>query len=385
MTTPSHGLPEVNLSLGEVVNPDFLNYIEKGRKGGNTGVPGSLKLTNRLHGVQRGRYYLIGAHPNVGKTQFTDFVFVFSLWLNCKKENKPIRIFYCSLELSAMEKKVKWCCMYLNWKYDINWSSDFVMGRIPGSSPTDEEMALITEAYTFVELMLKDVFILDNTTTPEVLYNYLVEEYYAKLGTVLRTEISAEERNKGIRGSVIGYIPKVEVPMTLLVIDHLALLDGKYTKDTMDDISKKAVILRNTFNTTIVFVQQFNQDLIKSRREALVRNGQKGAANIIAPQQLDFGDSTYTFRDADYVIGLVKPHKFEIEMFEGFPTTFPQLGGLGDSFMASYLIKNRYGPVNLMFSLFMNGVAGMFYDLPDELEPDLSNWIQLALKLTRNG
>ena len=385
MTQLSHGLPEVNLTLEGIRDPKFLQQIEKGRKGLNTGIPGTLKLTNKLHGIQRGRYYLIGAHPNVGKTQFTDYTFVFSLWLHAKKENKPIKIFYCSLELSTLEKQVKWCCTYLNWKYGLDWSSDFVMGRIPEKKPSDEEMEKIQEAYTFVELLLKDVHILDSTVSPSILTNYLIDEYYSKFGIVKRTELSSDERAKGEKGGVIAFIPQQEVPMTLLVIDHLALLDGKNSKETIDDMSKKAVVLRNMFSTTIVFVQQFNQDLIKSRREALVRHGNKGAANVIAPQQMDFGDSTYTYRDADYVIGLVKPCKFELESFDGFPCTPPQLGGLGDSLIVSYLIKNRYGPVNLMFPLFMNGVAGMFYDLPDDLDPDLGPWIGQALKLTKNG
>ena len=175
MTPISHGLPEVNLQLGEVKDLNFLNNIEKGRQGFNSGISGSLKLTKKLHGIQKGRYYLIGAHPNVGKTQFTDYMFVFSLWLNCKQQNKPVRIFYCSLELSAIEKKVKWCCMYLNWKYGINWSTDFVMGRIPDTKPTDEQMVLIREAYTFVELMLKEVYILDNTVGPDTLFNCLIK------------------------------------------------------------------------------------------------------------------------------------------------------------------------------------------------------------------
>lgn len=385
MAQLSHGLPEVNLPLSDILDPNFILQIEKGRKGYNTGIPGSLKLNYKLHGIQKGRYYLIGAHPNVGKTQFTDYMFVFSLWLNARNEGKSVKIFYCSLELSSIEKKVKWCCTYLKWKYDIDWSSDFVMGRIPDKKPTDEQMELIQEAYTFLELMLKDVYILDSTITPTLLYNYLIKEYYSQLGKVVRTELSDEEKNKGLKGSIIGYEPNGDLPLTLLVIDHLALLEGKYPKETIDEMSRYAVILRNIFNTTIVFVQQFNQDLIKSRREALTRHGAKGASNIIAPQQLDFGDSTYTYRDADYVIGLVKPCKFELEVFDGFPCTPPQVGGLGDSLIVSYLIKNRYGPVNLMFPLFMNGVSGFFYDLPDDMEPDLEPWINQAQKLIKNG
>jgi hypothetical protein len=308
---------------------------------------------------------------------------VFALWLNAKAAGKTVRIFYCSLEISATEKKAKWCSMYLDWKYGIQWSSGFILGRIPGRILTDEELVYVREAYTFIELMLKDVFILDYSVSPKLIVDYLIENYYSKLGTIVRHPVSAEDKNKGLKGAIKTFHPNVDIPLTLLVVDHLALLSGGKMKEMMDEMSIQAVMLRNVFGMSVAFIQQFNQELIKARRDAIVRHGPKDNPDILAPQQMDFGDSTYTFRDADVVLGLVKPARFDVQAFDGFNCSPTHLGGLGDCLLATYKIKDRYGPIDKVSSIFMNGMTGMFYDLPDDLEPDLTSYIELAQKLTK--
>ena len=298
MSTIHHGIPEVELKLAPIKNYAFMEEVERGRSGANAGLPSALKLSTKLHGIQKGRYYLLGAHPNIGKTQFTDFFFVLSAWLNAKKEGKKIKIFYCSFELSALVKKAKWCTFYLHWKYQLDWSSDFVLGRIPDNVPTDEQVKLITEAYTFVEALMLDMVILDIPVTPDALTNYLVDNYYSLLGTVVREAPTEEQKKKKFKGKITGYKANVDVPLTLLIIDHMALLAGKNIKESMDQMSTNCVFLRNIFELSPVIVQQFNQDLNKTRRDSLARHGEKNApVNILAPQQLDFGDSTYTYRD----------------------------------------------------------------------------------------
>lgn len=383
-----HELPEDNLVLPEkVLNTDFLEAVEKGMKGQNVGLESSLKAINALNGLQEARYYLIGAHPNVGKTQFVDFAFVFHAWLTAKRLGKKIKIFYCSLELSAMEKKAKWCCTFLNWKHNLNWTPNFIMGRIPDKLPSESDYALIAEAYNYVDYMLQDVLMINQATDPESIYKYLVEHYYPNYGQVKRKPVTDKQRQKGIKGDVIGFDQALEMPLTLLVIDHLALLQGPDKKKTMDKMSEYGVFLRNTFKLSPVFVQQFNQELTRTRRDSLTRHG-KGAHLQLEPKQIDFGDSTFTFRDADYVYGLIKPYSFDLDTYMDIPCEVPMqdsqgraYGGLGDCLMAVYLVKNRYGRKDLAFPLFMNGIAGTFHELPFDVGEE---WIELALKLT-NG
>jgi hypothetical protein len=86
---------------------------------------------------------------------------------------------------------------------------------------------------------------------------------------------------------------------------------------------------------------------------------------------MDFGDSYYNFRDADLVMGLVKPVQYDLKTYHGW-----NLEELGQYFIALHLMKNRYGPADRMLPLFMNPVAGMFYDLPLQfMDPAIERFV----------
>ncbi len=390
----AHDIPGVNLEIvadskpwtdWEKQAPDsFERQVQSGLKGLNQGYSGGIgRLDKLIKKVQKGRYYLVGADSGTFKTTLVDFYFVLCVWLDAKRLGKSIKIFYMSLEIGLNEKKAKWCAFYIGWKYGINISSDCILGR-DLRLPTPEELVLIQEAYAFVNLVLKDVEIV-TSTHPTAVFASLTENHYAKYGTVYRRPQTAEDTKKGRKGIITGYSPNAATPLpdTYLVIDHLALLDhesGLDTKGTMDRMSKQIVTLRNVFGLTAIAIQQFNTELMASRREAIIRHGVKGASNIITPQRLDFGDSRYTWRDAEVVIGLVKPMQFELPMYEDFNCEPTELGGFGEYFVVGFVMKNRYGAADKKFPLFVNPVSGIFYDLPlgfGEEEP----WYAYAKKL----
>jgi hypothetical protein len=82
------------------------------------------------------------------------------------------------------------------------------------------------------------------------------------------------------------------------------------------------------------------------------------------PQRIDFGDSKATYRDADVVIGYVKPAIFDYSEFMGYPVIADDGDCLGQSLVIQCLMKNRYGPSGRMCPLFLDGLSGHAYDLP---------------------
>ncbi len=388
----SHTIPEASLEV-EVQNknwiedgkPDsFEQEVLNGIKGLNKGFSGGLKRLDKLiHGIQKGRYYLVGADSGVGKTTLVDFYFVLCAWLDAKKTGKKIKMFYVSLEIGAFDKKARWCSFYLGWKYGLNFSASFILGRVPGKTPNAEQLKLIQEAYAFVELVLQDVVLISASTHPTAIFTSIVEDHYAKHGIVYRKPQTQEDAKKGRKGIITGYTPNDTLPDTYLIVDHLALLDtesGLDMKGTMDRMSKQAVTLRNIFKLTCIFIQQFNTELMASRREAIARRGVKDAGNIITPQRLDFGDSKYTFRDCNVAIGLVKPAQFDLAEYDDFNCQPTEAGGFGEYFIEGFLMKNRDGASDKRFPLFVNPVSGIFYDLPYEYGAD-EQWYAYAKKL----
>ena len=387
-----HNIPGLNLELVADITPwtewekqpidSFERTVQSGLRGFNKGSSGGLKSLDRLlKGIQKSRYYLIGADSGCFKTTFVDFYFVLCAWLDARKHNKAVKIFYISLEIGLIEKKAKWCAFYIGWKHNVNMSSDYILGR-DVKLPTGEDLKLIQEAYAFVNLLMKDVIIVSSGTHPTAIFSSLVD-FYEKHGTVYRKPQSDEDRKKNKKGIVTGFDPKPNLPDTYLVIDHLKLLDhesGLDTKGTMDRMSRHCVTLRNIFGLTPILIQQFNTDLMASRREAISRRGPKDSGNVITPQKLDFGESRSTYQDAEVVIGLVKPMKFELPEYFGFNCQPTQDGGFGEYFLVLFVMKNRYGAADRKIPLFVNPVSGIFYDLPLGFDQE-QEWYDYAKKL----
>jgi len=305
-------------------------------------------------------------------------MFVINAWLDAKAKGRKIKIYYCSFEVSEQDKNAKWCAWYIFWKYGFSIPTNYILGRIEGNHLKEDEIPLITEAWNFVKEMKQDIKIIEEAVNPTAIFEGIVS-YYTKFGAVERRQ-SEDDKKKGRPGKVIGYKPTEEVDV-ILFIDHLKLVNselGLDMKRTMDKMSRYCVILKNLFGTTAVVLQQFNTDLLSSRRDAV--NQKKPNATVeIEPNRKDLGDSSSSFQDACVVLGLVMPRAYNIDNFRGYNCAHSALG----SFMvAMYIMKNKYGEAGLMCPLFMNPVAGQIYDLP---APDnmfeMEQWIDKATKL----
>jgi len=255
--------------------------------------------------------------------------------------------------------------------YKADLSSDYILGRIPGQPLSDVHLRMVLRGYAMVEEMLQDIDIIDHMLHPTGMLNKLIEDHYEKIGTVIR-DVPKEGKKKGM---IRSFKPNDPRAFTLVVVDHLALINVEAgainTKAIMDRWSMYSVQLRNIFQATIVQIQQFSTSMMSAYRE------QKRTEVAIAPQRLDFGDSSYTYRDGDVVIGLVKPIQYNLKTFHGYT-----VDDLQSHLLAAYLMKNRYGPADKMFPLFMNPIAGMFWDLPEHpLDPALQFFIDEAKRL----
>jgi hypothetical protein len=342
---------------------DFIYQVMKGMTGANTGLGNGLVNVNKyIYGTHQARYYLIGADSSVGKTTVADFMYVLKAWESARRKGRKIKIFYCSFEVSKMDKMARWCSYYIFMKWGIRLPSDYILGRIEGKMVTKEHMGMIVQAYQLVSEMMQDIYFLDNVVHPTAIFESLIDNHFEKVGTVKRTPVTDDEKKQGKKGYVKGFIPHDPNLITILMIDHLALTGSEQkldTKGVMDRMSKYCIVLRNIFHCTCCIIQQFSTDLMSFHR-----TNKKNPLSI-APQRLDFGDSKATFRDADVVFGLVDPGSYDFDKFMDYQVLGDE--GLGRCFRAMYLMKNRYGPSSRLLPLFLDGVSGIVYDLP--LEP----------------
>lgn len=349
---------------------DFIYQVERGMTGANTGLSNGLTNINRyIYGTHQARYYLLGADSGVGKTTIGDFMYVLKAWESARKLGRRIKIFYCSFEIGKLDKTARWVSYYVYAKFGARLPSDYILGRITGKLLTPEHKRMVVIGYQAVTEMMQDIIFIEDVVHPTKIFEDLIEAHFEHEGTVHRAELTPEQKIKHRKGYVKGYTAKDPDLITILLIDHLALTgteQGLDTKHIMDRMSKYAVVLRNMFHCTTVFIQQFSTDIMSWHRS------NKKSVDSIAPQRIDFGDSKATFRDADVILGFTKPVAQDYEEFKGYSliadNTGVREGALGHCFIANYIMKNRYGPSGRLIPLFLDGITGHVYDLP--LEPN---------------
>jgi hypothetical protein len=345
----------------------------EGRKGRNLGIAISLSNLNRvLFGIHQRRYYLIGADSGVGKTSLANYVFVLEAYVQAKLAGKRIKIFYYSFEIAEEDLVIKWAVEIIKIKYDIDLHMDYLQSRIPGMVLTDEHNDMLDDALDFIAEMMQCMTIVDTPKNPTAIFHQLIE-YAEATGIVERTD-HIDKKLKDDKGKpkvttyITGFTPHDPEELVEVIIDHVALANpeqGKSTKETIDLLSKYMVFVRNRFGYSPILIQQFNAEL-----QSVERRKFKAAA--LAPQRMDFGDSKYTYRDADIVIGMINPSFFDISEFYGYAILPGGKEGsmyyLGEFFVMAFIMKNRYGMANIPVPLLMNGMCGTFYDLPNPTE-----------------
>lgn len=316
----------------------LLEQVKRGQQGLNKALPIGIKdPKDALIGILPSHYYLIGADAGVGKTTFTDYNFVLTPYFN-QPDDIDIQWFYYSLELGASMKKASWL-NYVIWREEKKLIPiDDLLG-FKGTILTEEQMFLIEKYTPVVEKLAADVRLHDDSINPTGIYHELLD-FAEKNGNFTYEDYEIRGVKHKRRTS---YIPDNPRQRVIVVIDHLALLSSeqnKSRKELMDLMSEYAIKLRNLCGFTFVIVQQFS-----TAQEAQSRSQNKNQMRI-TPGRSDFGDSTYTYRDAEVVIGGVCPAKFEFENYRGY-----DIKQFGESLTFWFVIKNRWIGKNTVYPL----------------------------------
>ena len=288
------------IDISKLPPQHLMNRIDRGMQGLNVGISTACPHIDKYtYGTHMGRYYLIGADSGVGKTTTADFLYVINAWIKAKYANRKLQIIYYSWEISKEQKMLRWLSYFVYALYGESIPSDYIDGKISGLMLTDKHLRMVRYAMVYVEEIMKDIIFVEDPIHPTKMFHDFVD-YYEAIGKVIREKSQDPKK----RGRIIGWQPNDPMAITLAVCDHKALVQpeqGFDMKQTMDLWSKYIVILRNLFGLTYVGIKQFNTEMTSYHRM------NKKGDGLIAPQRIDFGDSRYTFRDADVVFGLVKP------------------------------------------------------------------------------
>lgn len=346
----------------------FRANLDRGRLGLNEGLPNGLASLNRyIYGIQKKRYYLIGGESGTGKTTLADFMFVFSPY-RFMQLNPTIKIHwkYYSFEQGTEAKENSWASKILFDQTKLRLPVAYIMGK-GKNRISDEHYKLFLGVDKYLGELFSHIDMVDVPLSPVQFKEDLIR-YGRKHGKWIITPIldTSGVQKKSKSGSPLselsGWTPNDPNASHIIMMDHIAYaqLASPTLKINIDTISRIIVRFREMTNWTFCVIQQFNTELASIER-------QKFKKNAIAPQRTDFGDSKYTFQDADVVLGMLNPYSYDIPDFGGYNVN--KLKGYA---IWAFLMKNRHdGPPNRSVPLFMDPVTGMFDELPEPMSETL--------------
>lgn len=341
------------------------NEIERGKKGYNVGLTmGFERLTKHVCNIQQGRYDTIGGATGTGKTALVDSAYVFHPYdyLRNNESFYNLEIIYYSLEIEPTVKLAKFVARKIWEDHEILTNVNQIYSK--GNHKVPAKVLDILDSYEeyFDEMQEKTLFF-RSSCSPNYLYKDLMGY--------------AEKRGKFIKnkdGIVTQYIPNNPFLITLVIIDHIGLIDGNKEdqgnkKKAIDRASKILVYFRNMCKFSPVVVSQFNRGI-----EGMDRKENDSQE----PQLSDFKDTGATQEDANTVMALFHPFKYGMERHRGYPII-----KLQRNYRSNHILKNRDGMDGLVVGMHFLGEVGKFKELPPA--KDIAENPQLLNKIMAYG
>jgi hypothetical protein len=253
-------------------------------------------------------------------------------------------------------------CKKLFTDYGIITDINFVLSR--GKNRISQEIYnKVLETRKYFEQMEDVLEIFDGSMNPTGI-NHRMLQIAKQNGNYLMKTV---DDGKGGKIEVFDrYVPHNPNMYTMVLIDHVSLTKkekGYNTKETIDRLSEYLIPMRNNFGFIPVVVQQIGRGNSTADRMKLDR---------LEPQLSDFKDSGNTQQDANVILSLFAPKRYELERFRGYDIT-----KLRDRFRSLTILKNRDGESDIRIGLHFVGEAGHFAELPKlkqfEADPKLYN------------
>lgn len=355
---------------------DVFGEIKQNRQNHQAGyfncIPfmGMERLERFLPGVEQDTYYLLTANSGVGKSKLARYLFIHNPYQYLKANPDAgikLTIKYFSLEESKKKVILSEISRYLFTVHGITVSVKQLQSRGRYNTVSSDILEKIEEAENYVKEFLEVVDVIDNIRNPTGIYKYVrdfaltIGRYYDKDGVVM----SQQEHDDIVSGrgeayKKISYYKKDHPKHYVIILtDHISLLeteDGLSQWETIGLYSSKYCLrFRDKFGFSPVNVQQQASD----KEKLQFTNAGKSIEEKLEPSLDGLGDNKTTQRDANVVLGLFAPDRYNILTHIGY-----DVGFFRDKYRCMTILKDRDGEANKKLPLFFNGASDFFKELP---------------------
>lgn len=339
-----------------MISKEQLNeQIERGILGLNSGIPhGHKKLAEFIPNIQLSTYYLVGGELSTGKSAFANDTFVYNPidWYLENKNNTDIKLLipYYSFEIPKKDMTVKYIARRIYKKYGVLLDVNYILSR-GKYTVSQEHYELVKKELPILDEIQDILLVQDLPKNPTGIWNDLLKIAHDNGKGIIKID------NGNYNFSPEDYKPTNPNLYVLPIVDHVGLTKAEREfskKQVIDKLSSYMIILRNKCNFSPVLVQQLNRSLSSSDRFKLDR---------VEPQLSDFKESGNTQEDANVVLALFSPQRYEIPNFRDY-----NIGLLRNRFRSISILKNRDGEADKILGMQFLGEIGGFDELPKGVE-----------------
>lgn len=338
-----------------------INNLESRRNNILTGninsIPSPFKrFRNDFIGIEQGQYVVVTAPTKGSKSQFTNYMYVFTpvLYAYHNPDKVDLKIIYFTLEENADRIVQRFMSFLLNHLSDGKIRiSPRDLRSTDNEKPLSQEILNILRSEEYkriLDFFEKSVEFISDGCNPTGMYK-ICRDYALSQGAIVNKKVKYgdDEFDK-----FDTYIPNNPKLYKLIITDHIALIEkerGFTDKQAIDKWSEYEVkYLRNRYGFTCIDIQQqaFEGEGIEAQKMGKIE-GSIGS----------LGDSKYTARNANIVLGLFSPFKFELPQYKGYDIT-----KFRDNIRFLKVYVNRDGEMGGVCPLFFDGAVCQFQELP---------------------
>ena len=329
------------------------------------------------------RYILMAGPPGNGKTAFVDTNFLLKPYLQYKYHGGiDVNWIYRSMERSSDEKVAKWLCAVMYYDKGVLISPATLFQRGNAERKLHQADIDLAESYTgFFEELRQKVDIIDGASSAEDILTY-AEKFALTHGVKLYTEgdFAVAETIKGKvqiceldKTEMTAGVPrrycdtrlgkvfegkvryhKKDKALCIHISDHIGKV-GDGGKTDIDAHSRNmADVLRDLYGMAVIDIFQMNRDFENTYRQ----KNQK-----ISIKQSDIKGSNNPVENADAILGILNPRKYDVSSYDGYVVSDMMHEGK-PMLRLLFGVKNSYGTDPFVMAQYFVGECGWTKELP---------------------
>jgi replicative DNA helicase len=343
----------------EVVKTNRQRRLE----GGYNSIPFTIdKLNKVIPGVQRKNMTIISAASGVGKSKLAKLLYVIepiNFIFEHPDVDMKLNIFYFALEESK-ENFYHSIMVYKLYKdhnliVPIKKLKSIILDEI-----IDEDVINKIEGMRdWFNVFKKHVKVIDDIRKPTTIFK-TVEEYLLSVGHwITKDKVFHFKDGDKVVQIKDKFVYDSEQHYVGVIIDHLALLSnesGLNIHQTMSRMSSDyGIALRDKYECFVTFIQQ--QAFETESKQYTMKGGL--VEEKLEPTMQTLGDNKLVARDADEIIALFAPNRYDIANHRGY-----QVLKMQDNYRSLQILKSRDGMSNVRIGLYFDGRNNIFEELP---------------------